>query len=410
MSKYDWIIVGGGIAGISICEMLSRLGKKCLILESKDKLASGNSGDFHEWLHTGALYTLLPDRLLTTSYLLGAIDDLMSYYSGYANNNLKPTESGLIVDESGWFNSERIRFRYRNRRFNPIWQFVSAKSMCLINEIDSHDWLRKRAGSFRYESKVYKNLLKHYPRGNKQFKEIKSSDISMNSRLLISDLCSVILERGSKIIFNSEVESVSGSKGNFRVSTSCSDYRANNVVFTAADSNAKFTNRKVTTSFAPMMVVNNLEEDAYNFVELDYNTKKCINLIKKGNDVGLAGGISLSNENQIDSYLEFCKKEHQRLNPNIKVIGTYVGVKKEIVRSGQNRNYLYHIIEENEGLWSVNLGKFTLAFSMAPEFIRRVYSINPPKYINYSNTTLNQSNIISQLAWERVLEKYYGSC
>jgi len=98
---YDWIVVGAGVAGISIAEILSRLGLKVLLLEKNQKLAAETSRVFHEWLHTGALYTLVPDRLKTTRYLLGAIDDFFEYYSGFKNMNLVGSSSGLRVQSDG---------------------------------------------------------------------------------------------------------------------------------------------------------------------------------------------------------------------------------------------------------------------------------------------------------------------
>ena len=77
---YDWIIIGGGITGISVGEILTREGKSVLLLEKNDSLASETSKDFHEWFHSGTLHTLAPDNLLTLRYLLGSADDLFKYY------------------------------------------------------------------------------------------------------------------------------------------------------------------------------------------------------------------------------------------------------------------------------------------------------------------------------------------
>ena len=101
---YDWIVVGGGISGIAIAEILCRGGKSVLLLEKNDKLASETSKIFHEWLHSGSLYSLTPDRLLTLKYLLGAKDDLFEYYGSFSRMNLKPLESGIQVNNPGWFN------------------------------------------------------------------------------------------------------------------------------------------------------------------------------------------------------------------------------------------------------------------------------------------------------------------
>ena len=40
VSKFDWIIVGGGISGLAIAEMLCRSGIKVLLLERNKKLVA----------------------------------------------------------------------------------------------------------------------------------------------------------------------------------------------------------------------------------------------------------------------------------------------------------------------------------------------------------------------------------
>ena len=55
MKTFDWIIVGGGIAGISLSEILTREGHSVALIEKKNKLASATTREFHEWFHTGSL-------------------------------------------------------------------------------------------------------------------------------------------------------------------------------------------------------------------------------------------------------------------------------------------------------------------------------------------------------------------
>ncbi len=78
-----------------------REGESVLLLERNDKLVSETSKVFHEWLHSGALYSLLPDHLETLRYLLGATDDLLEYYEGFPRMNLIPTESGIKINNKG---------------------------------------------------------------------------------------------------------------------------------------------------------------------------------------------------------------------------------------------------------------------------------------------------------------------
>ena len=66
--KYNWIVVGGGISGITVAEILCRGGESVLLIEQNEQLSSETSKVFHEWLHYGSLYSLAPDKLLTLRY------------------------------------------------------------------------------------------------------------------------------------------------------------------------------------------------------------------------------------------------------------------------------------------------------------------------------------------------------
>ena len=186
--SYDWIVIGGGISGITTAEILTREGHSVLLLEKNDSLASETSKVFHEWLHTGSLFTLVPDNNLTTRYLLGAMDDLMKFYSQFDRMNLMPTELGLNVSGDGWFNDDNIQYYYRNRRLNPLWTANVSRSINKVRLIKQHDWLRGRAGG-DYTSIKTKSFLREFfslMTQNRKFVNISSADLTINSRVLIS--------------------------------------------------------------------------------------------------------------------------------------------------------------------------------------------------------------------------------
>ncbi|MDA9985683.1 FAD-dependent oxidoreductase [Alphaproteobacteria bacterium] len=404
---YDWVVVGAGAAGISIAEMLSRLGLKVLLLEKNEGLASETSRVFHEWLHTGSLYTLVPDNLKTTKYLLGAIDDLFEYYSGYGRMNMVGTMAGLSVKANGWFNDDHIYYRYRKRPFNPAWGLSVARARWLINKIDQHDWLRRRAGSiqdtFCFNPRA---ILKNYSNSGSGFLNIKSPDVTINSRSLLTDLLNTYEYAGNDIIMNCEVSAIIDRGRYVEVTGNGGKFRARHAVICCADGISQFTNTSVKTSYAPMFVVGNLHHDTQSFVELDFNAKACINLLNKKNGYGLAGGISVSKHEQIKPYLEYCVNLHTQRNPEIRVIDTYVGLKKELVMGGQDRNYLYHINEVSENIRGIVLGKFTLMFSLAPEFIRRFYKRNPPRVQAFGPTIGNSKHpLLSNTCWQDIVNK-----
>jgi len=53
-------------------------------------------------------------------------------------------------------------------------------------------------------------------------------------------------------------------------------------------------------------------------------------------------------------------------------------------------------------VWAIIPGKFTLAFSMAPEFYRRIYKQNPKKHFKTTSSTMSTTNIISNTTWKDI--------
>lgn len=405
---YEWVVVGGGAAGISIAEMLSRSSGSVLLLEKNATLASVTSKVFHEWFHSGSLYTLLPDKLETTRYLLGSIDDMFEYYSHFNQMNLFPTNRGYFIkDKNKWFNNDHIRYQFRMRPLNFIWMSAVARALWIIKEINDHDWLRKKAGSSHdgYRFNLFK-ILKNYPIIKEKFYEIISPDVTINSRIMLQDIVSSFIQNGGNLELNFCVKNINEDKNNIIINSDNSrQITASKIVICAAEGLKELAPGigDIKTSYAPMFVVENLPEDSNSFVELDYNPKNCINMIKKENGIGLSGGISVQNESEIEPYLNSCKEKVNKKIPGLNILGDYVGFKQEMIFSGQNRNYQYHIKKISKRKWGVILGKFSSLFSLAPEFYRRVYDKNPPKSVPFDKKNISSpKNIISPTTWTEI--------
>ena len=405
-SIYDWIVVGGGISGISVAEILCRENKSVLLIEKNELLAAETSKQFHEWVHSGALYTLAPDNLLTLRYLLGATDDLLQFYRSFPRMNLVASENGVAASDYGWFNSERIDFKYRIRKLNPIWMALVSRSISIIDLIDKHDWLRRKAGSEYGRNELFvhywtKHIWEQLSTREK-FYTVTSPDITMNSRILLLDLINVAVAKGLEIIVGEKELNIDESIDRVKITTNGGEYHSRNVVICSPDVIASEYDVPIKTGFAPMAIVENVPKKEVSFVELDYNLKTCINLLKKGDGIGQAGGITVNTEGEIKPYLDYVIAEHKKRNPSIKVIDTYVGTKKELVSKGQDRNYLYHINQNSDRVWSIVLGKFTLAFSMAPEFYRRIFNKNPTTEIG--SVTSDNIGILSDTSWQEIVK------
>jgi len=415
MKTFDWIVVGGGVAGISLSEILTREGHSVALIEKKNKLASATTREFHEWFHTGSLYTLLKDDMKTLKYILGSLDDLLEFYSSFPKMNLRPTDKGLKITDNnkGWFSPNYINFKYRlkNRKLILPWLYAIARSIALIDGIRKHDWLRRRAGilesvTTEYYFPILKNLLKIVASSNKFYK-IETTDFTTNSRDLLKDMIATAEKNGLEIFTKNELLEIKNSNNNIIANCSNDNFQAKNMVVCLGDEIEKFSDLKINKSYAPIAVVKNIKADTKSFVELDCFKKNCINIVTKGKSFGLIGGISLSKKVEVQKYFDFMINEHKKLNPEIEILEKYIGVKNEIFQKKENRNYLFHInpSRKYKNVWSVIPGKFTLVFSMAPEFYRIVYKKNPRKFFNTSSDTGNFSHLIEETVWGEIQKK-----
>ena len=413
MKTYEWAVIGSGIAGISIAEILVRQGHSVILVEKNNTLASEVTREFHEWLHTGALYTLVPDRLRTLRFILGAIDDLIEYYSSYDRMNLIPTISGLKINNEvhGWFDDNYIYFKYRvkGRKITFPWIYGVARSIYLIERIHQHDWLRRRAGElspFR-ENRIQRirMIIKELLGSQEFFKTVKTPDFTINSRSLLRDMVATAINNGLEFSLGNKIEKIENRQNLKLLKGSNENIQTKNVALCTGAGIEYFSNVKTKTSYAPIAVVSGIPIKYKSFVELDYFSKNCINLITKRNGFGLAGGISLSDKSKCDQYLDYVIRKHKNLEPGIKELSRYFGTKTEITFNNQPRGYLYHIVNTDDGVWAIVPGKFTLAFSLAPEFYRRVYKQNPKKYFKTVTSDKESGGIVSDTIWMNMFNK-----
>ena len=407
--SYEWAVIGGGIAGIAVSEILVREGHSVILIDKNSNLSSVTTREFHEWIHTGSLYTLIPDKLKTLKFILGAVDDLIEYYSTFDRMNLEPTMSGLKInnEREGWFEQNYIHFKYRigGRKITFPWLIGVARSMRLIDKIHHHDWLRRRAGELEPFRKQYiKEILRYLYRLLKydgKFLDVRTPDFTTNSRILLRDLISTGINNGLEISLNNRIIEIIQNQNGLKILGDKESFDVEKIAVCAGKGVGDFSDSKIKTSYAPIAIVDGVEKEQTSFVELDYFPKNCINMLTKGNGIGLIGGISLSNKEKCDPYLDYVINQHKKYNPKLKVIDRYFGEKNEITFKGEDRNYLYHIHEsnKNKNVWSIIPGKFTLAFSLAPEFYRRVYNKNPRKVFTTHTDKGNYSELVANTVW-----------
>ena len=392
----EWVIVGGGIAGITAAEILTRNGHQVVLIEKEEELASETSAVFHEWMHFGSLYTLFPGLNRTLRYVLGGVDDLIEYYSCFQNMNFIKSDKGIIVDSKGWFSNKKISFRFKlkNRRLVLPWIVGIARSALLIKNIKEHDWLRRKAGEIKIKLTDYirkiPSLFIEVISKREDFYELETADHLMNSRVILKDLLSAAIKNGLIVKNKTELKEIKKlpngyiliiEEGGLKKELKC-----DNLALASSKDITNFVKANFSDSYAPIVVAKNIKEEKRSFVNLDYFPSTCVNSVYKGDGISMLGGISFKTVEECEPYIEYIIKESKKINPSLEPIDSYIGIKTELLFKDQDRSYIYSIIQHgDEGIWTLVPGKFSLAFSMAVEFYRKVSMRNPTKNLKITN-------------------------
>ena len=202
MNKKTAVVIGSGIAGMSLAEILSRNDYKVIILESQDKIGGEASLATQKWYHTGWLYAALPNK----SAMMGCYNALHLYKKVYQNIfsqnivNLEITENGVdyLSTRDGWFIDDRIHFLFA----------LSTYELSLWEKFYWPIYLKhlpfKRLKKLNYQLDVLmdydsnmKNLMNQWENdenGNRKYKVIRTTDAKIDTsrimRSLVSNLSS----------------------------------------------------------------------------------------------------------------------------------------------------------------------------------------------------------------------------
>ncbi len=268
--RCDVAIVGGGIAGISIAERISRearrQGKKAriLLVEANDSLGGGASGGAEGLFHTGSLYSTLDNTSVLLNFI-NSFEDLYNWYywdplfaSAVPHCNLHQVAPGnapqydfgrlrgysWFVEQVPYLLPKRLASLQRGseaRTEVSDWQRRTGRAMTYIKnayfECDwldrdfgccqvPHDWQksdRTRQPRDRQDQRVCTRTANDSVRGTmshhlddvirrlrhvegNDFHVMASRDAVMNTWLIMSDLASAAAKWGVDVVTNCKLE------------------------------------------------------------------------------------------------------------------------------------------------------------------------------------------------------------
>jgi len=408
---YDFCVVGGGIAGLSIAELLARSGRSVALVEKGNTLCSNASALQHSWFHAGALYAALPNNSFFRT-MVGNIDDLLDFYTCFDRMNLRAERSIQTTSAQGWFTNYTIFYafvspwaREVNLALKLPWWLAIQRAQRRLAWFENLDFQRVLSDQVRWvERKVSVNLVKRKGSLGVNLGDLavvlKSKDRTMDTRLIVKDLAASFLGSGGDLFLNTQVKEIRRHE----VVAGEGIVRARHVVVASGDGCRHLTNVQTRVVYSPLVVVHPALS-SLNFVRMTPDFSLTINhLYHKlgGTEYSVVGSAlyydDASEANRLKA-LEVMRKRLVGVFPDAgeSQWSVYFGPKTELVNSSQLRNYQYHIIDTEDCTVALP-GKFTLAFSLAVNICRH-FGVEPLK--NTPKMCADTPYLESIVAWPR---------
>src|SRR5215469_10121346 len=393
---FDFAVVGGGIAGLAIAELLQRSGASVVLFEKNRTLCAEASAEQQGWFHTGALYAALPRNFFCRT-MVGNLDDLVDYYSGFPNMNLRIDKHISSTSQQGWFSNRTNFYAYTsvqgvNWKWKLPWAvalYRAKRRMSWFETLDANKSLSHQLGfgakPIRYvqhDSALDVNL------DGIAF-VLKSRDRAMHTTLIAEDLLRSFLGGGGTLRMGTKIEAI--EKGHLVARREhlgeVTDYTVRHIVLATGKDSPAF-DRNVRVFISPLLVVAPALTDM-NFVRMSPLMRDTINHVYHRNgqvDYSVIGNAIYYDSRQWTESLSEEVRTHM-IGVARRVLGDFdesrtglfFGSKTETGGSRSMRNYLYRIIDR--GAYTLALpGKFSLCFSLATNLCRH-FGIEPVERI-----------------------------
>ena len=390
MSMHDFIVVGGGIAGLAIAELLQRSGRGVLLLEARERLCARSSAEQQGWFHTGALYAGLPSSRFFRQ-LVGNLDDLQNYYGGFPRMNLAAGRHMLTRDTDGWFGNELTFYFYASPRDpsinlwrRPIWSAATLRAQTRLAWFEALDFNRELSPQIRGLT-FSPNLGRCVSRRAFNIKPgrigtvLRSRDRTFHSERIAADLLASFLTHGGEFRGGAPVERIEHG----RVVENGRMHRARQIILAAGRQVHELTSIRAAVHKSPLLVVTPALNDV-NFVWMTMRTEETFNHLRHradGADYSLIGNAAYY---PVNAEIDEAAVKARLLSRARRTFGReiqpeqaelYFGYKTEVCSKKARRNYQYYIIDTENCVVALP-GKMSLAFSLAVNVCRH-FGVDP---------------------------------
>jgi len=399
--EFDFAVVGGGIAGLAIAELLQRSGVSVALFEKNRTLCGEASAEQQGWFHTGALYAALPQNFFCRT-MVGNLDDLVDYYSGFPNMNLRIDKHISSISQHGWFSNRTNFYAYTALRgvqwhWKIPWAVALYRAKRRMSWFETLDASRSLSHQLGFGGSKPLRYVQHNSPLAVELEDVafvlKSRDRAMNTTLIAEDLLRSFLVTGGTLFNQTKVLSIARGRLEARrgLSEQPVSYSARHIVLATGKESASFeTSARVLIS--PLLVVAPALTDL-NFVRMSPHMRDTINHVyhRQGElEYSVMGNAIYYDAQQWSEHL---KQEVFRHMTQLarRVLGPFedsraqlfFGSKTEVAGTHSMRNYLYKIIDRGDYTLALP-GKFSLCFSLAANVCRH-FGIEPVESLRLSS-------------------------
>lgn len=404
--RSDFLVLGGGIAGLAIAELLQRSGASVVLLEKNETLCSEASSEQQGWFHTGALYAPLRRNIFCRN-LLGNLDDLIDYYSAFPNMNLRVDKQIHTANREGWFSNRTNFYMYAHRQavdwqWKLPWSIALHRAKRRMSRFEMLDPSKNLGYQMGVGSKPVKSIVHGPPAGvnfpNVAF-TVNSRDRAMNTRLIAADLLKSYLSCGGIVKTNVVAKLLERNQAiAINSAEEANTFHARHIILATGKSSHLFSD-DIRVLARPLLVVSPALTDI-NFVSMSRHVEQTMSHIYhryEGIDYSVIGNACYQDARKATP--ELMRRDTSRLFglsrkvfPKLEQApaAVFYGYKTQLTGSSAIRNCLYHI-QDYENYTLALPGKFSLCFSLAVNVCRH-FGIEP-----VSRTEMWRDIVVEQL-------------
>jgi glycine/D-amino acid oxidase-like deaminating enzyme len=378
-------VLGSGIAGLSVAEVLSRNGWKITLLDTASELGGDASRCTQNWFHTGWLYAALPNK----AAMLGCNKALRLFHGMYGHVlspqtlNLEYGAASPEYPESaqGWFSAERVHYLYA----------TGTAELSASQRLFWKDYLRvvafRRLRALGYDARPTEVLdsrlvaLLDYWEGNasghSKYLVVRSTDAQINTRRVLNTLLALLGEQ-TRIVCGAHY-TLTRRAGRSVIRLNGEDHTPDLVVMATGKGIAQQLTAlgcgplasRFKSVCSPIAVLNRAL-DLPNFIRFTPNLPTTVNHIKYEipglGSRSTVGSYDYFPVGQAPDISPFAKRVCKKLDiPSSDVANVYYGTKTEFTGSAERR-YNHAIERVNDNTYFVIPGKFSQFPLLAYEF------------------------------------------